>query len=119
MLDTLDLVIVGHKKNEYFIIACYDDDRDEYCTIGVLKENELPDIDLYNIDDARVVSMYDIDRWIYPEIVIEVSCDSIESSHSQRSPYFLVNPLFIKVRDDKNAEHATTLDEVAYLYNNQ
>ncbi len=119
MVDTLDLVVVGYKKNQHFILACYDQDRDEYCVIGLIANDQLPKtfkVHTISHADNRVICMYEADVWFYPELVIEVSCESLASCVSQLSPFFLVKPKFIKIRIDKNAEHATTLDEVATLY---
>ena len=122
MVDTLDLVVVGYKKNEHFLLASYDDNNDEYCIIGLIPADELPKtIKVHTIPhhDSRVICMYEADVWFYPELVVEVSCQSIASCISQLSPFFLVKPKFIKICMDKNAEHATTLDEVASIYRMQ
>ncbi len=120
MIDTLDLVVVGYKKNEYYTLACYDNNKDEFIVIGLLSNNQLPKtIKVYVKQDPRVISMYDVDDAFYPEFVVEVSVQAIAACISNVSPYFLISPKFIKIRKDKNANQATTLSEIESLYNMQ
>ncbi len=120
MIDTLDLVVVGYKKNQYYTLACYDDKSDEFIVIGLIPNEQLPKtLRVYVRQDPRVICMYEVDDWFYPELVIELSVESIASCVSKVSPYLLIKPQFIKIRKDKNADQATTLSEIESLYNVQ
>lgn len=117
MVDTLDLVVVGKNSDNYYMLACYDDKNDKYIAICILDGSKFTQqIKLYAKHDDRIVCMYEVQELYYPEVVVEISCKSIGSCISPRSPFFIIQPELIKIREDKNAEHATTLSEVATLY---
>jgi DNA ligase-1 len=121
-MDTLDLVFIGFEDNR-FILACYDDKQDEFISIGLIKSFKDDTMSQYihktSIKDHRIVCMIPCEFYVYPKIVMEVSYDRIEASQSKRSPFFIIKPKFIRIRQDKNPEHATTLSEIESLYTMQ
>jgi len=52
------------------------------------------------------------DLWLNPSIVVEVAADEITESKMHTSGYGLRFPRLLKVRDDKDATQATSLDEL-------
>ncbi len=55
-------------------------------------------------------------RAVSPEVVIEVSFDSIQKSARHKSGFALRFPRIVRLRPDKRPEEATTLGEVRELY---
>ena len=55
-------------------------------------------------------------RAVEPEVVIEVAFDTIQKSNRHRSGFALRFPRIVRLRPDKTASEATTLDEVRELY---
>ena len=62
------------------------------------------------------VGRYGPVRAVAPEVVLEVAFDTIQKSNRHRSGYALRFPRIVRIRDDKTAEQATTLQEVEELY---
>jgi DNA ligase-1 len=66
--------------------------------------------------EYEVDSSLEPDVWVRPEMVLEVAADNITESKMHTSGYGLRFPRLVKVRDDKGAEQAETLEEVVRLY---
>ena len=135
MVDTFDLVIVGAfygkgKRSGTFgalLCACYNDKDDTFETVtklgtGLTDEMlaELPKkLKKYQMDHkpARVV-VSDIkpEVWFEPAVVVEVLAAEITKSPSHALGLALRFPRFIKLRDDKKAEQATTSKEIKQMY---
>lgn len=145
--DTLDLVIVGafhgrgRRVGKYgaYLLAAYDKDEDMFrsiCKVGtgfsdedlanfysMLKQNIIPH------KHARVDSKLEADVWFEPTVVIEIIASEITLSplHTcgmnairEGSGLALRFPKFTgKIRDEKSAEDATTVNEVIGLYRKQ
>ncbi|MEM2210408.1 MAG: ATP-dependent DNA ligase [Nitrososphaerales archaeon] len=145
--DTIDLVIVGafygkgRRAGKYgtFLLAAYDKETDEFktaCKIGTGFTDEDLDyfpklLDPYKIPHkhARVDSKIDADVWFLPKIVIETIAAEITLSpiHTcgldrirKGSGLALRFPKYTgRLRDDKDPEDATTVDEIVEIYRKQ
>jgi DNA ligase-1 len=135
MIDTFDLVVVGafHGKGKRsgtygaLLCACYNDKNDTFETItklgtGLTDEmlEELPKkLKKYQLNHkpARVV-VSDIkpEVWFEPALVVEVLAAEITKSPSHAAGLALRFPRFVKLREDKKAEQATTRKEVEQIY---
>ncbi len=135
MTDTFDLVIVGafHGKGKRsgtygaLLCACYNEKNDTFETVtklgtGLTDEMlvELPKkLKKYQVEHkpARVV-ISDIkpEIWFEPAVVVEVLAAEITKSPSHALGLALRFPRFVKLRDDKKAEQATTSKEIKDMY---
>ena len=134
MIDTFDLVVVGafygrgKRSGVYGALLCavYNDKEDQFETLcklgtGLTDEvlAELPKkLKKYELKKppARLVfkKEMDADVWFSPAIVVEVFGAEITKSpfHTCASGLALRFPRFLKFRDDKKAEQATTSKEI-------
>ncbi len=134
MSDTLDLVIVGayHGRGKRsglygaLLCAAYNEKEDLFETVcklgtGLTDEllEELPKkLAKFKIDRQparlRIKKEMEPDMWFEPKIVVEVLGAEITKSpfHTCSSGLALRFPRFLRFRDDKKAEQATTSKEV-------
>ncbi|XP_062843493.1 DNA ligase 1 [Trichomycterus rosablanca] len=146
--DTVDLCVIGaylgkgKRAGTYggFLLACYDEDNEEFqsvCKIGTgfkdedleqhynfLKEHILPKPRAY----YRVDQSAEPDVWLDAVQVWEVKCADLSLSPVYKAAMGLVDPekgislrfpRFLRLRDDKKPEDATTGAQIADLYSKQ
>jgi DNA ligase 1 len=148
LADTLDLAIVGalygrgRRAGKYgaLLLAAYDHKSDVFRTVSKVgtgfTDKSLKDLyiilERYRINHKhpRVdTAIKNVDVWFEPKIVIEVSASEITLSplhtagmNSIRDNYGLALrfPKFTgKIREDKRAEDATSVDELISMYKRQ
>ena len=145
--DTLDLVIVGawlgrgRRAGTYgsLLAAAYDPDEDRFVTLTKVgsgfSDEDLNEVlprrlDPYRREERhpRVWSLLEPDVWFEPVQVIEVEAQEITLSPNHTCAFGAVQegrglalrfPRFVRYRDDKSPEEATTTREVVEMYKNQ
>ncbi|MBI2345173.1 ATP-dependent DNA ligase [Candidatus Dependentiae bacterium] len=147
LIDTVDGVILGYyvgrgKRAHFgigaFLLGVYDEDTDQFKTVAKVGTG-LTDAgwkDLKKRCELLIVKQQPknvmcakelfVDVWIKPEIVCEILSEEITLSPMHTAGrteahlgYGLRFPRFVKYRDDKSAQQATTVKELKELYRNQ
>lgn len=145
--DSLDLVVIGgffgkgRRTGIYgtLLLASYDDQNDAFasvCKVGTGFTDE--DLDrLYQMlhpkvtikKNVRINSEMDADVWFEPELVIEIVASEITLSPIHKTAWDQIRkgtglalrfPKYTgRIRDEKSAEDASTMQEVVALYKGQ
>ena len=134
IMETLDLVITGAewgkgKRSGWlssFIVSCRDSGTGEFLEIGKfgtgVKElagegttfNELTEM-----LKPLIISEKGKEVQVKPKMVVEINYEEIQKSPKYSSGYALRFPRFLKLRDDKDTEEASTIDEIEQYYKEQ
>ncbi|XP_068624930.1 DNA ligase 1 [Battus philenor] len=143
--DSVDAVVLGayrgrgRRGGRYggFLLACYDPASEQYqtlCKLGTgFSDQDLDtlgeQLDAHRIDAPRNYYSYEAslapDVWFAAACVWEVRCADLSLSPAHRAAHGLVEPdkgislrfpRFVRVRDDKAPEQATSSEQVAQLY---
>jgi DNA ligase-1 len=132
-MENLDLVIIGAEWGTgkragwfgSFILGCRDPDTGEFLECGMLgtgikeKKEKPEDVtfeELTNMLKPLVEKEEGKVVWVRPKIVIEVAYEEIQASPNYKSGYALRFPRFVRLRIDKSAEEADTLERIKRLY---
>ncbi|MGQ9515115.1 MAG: ATP-dependent DNA ligase [Thermoproteota archaeon] len=144
MRDTVDLVVVGGfsgrgKRAGTFgalLMATYNPKTEQFETVcklgsGFTDEDlaKLPKMfDQIKHQHPRVNSILKADYWFVPSVVAEVLGDEISLSPVHSAAYGVIKegaglairfPRFMRWREDRKAEDATTVEEMTEMYSSQ
>lgn len=127
--ETLDLVIIaadwGHGRRSRWLsnyhLAVYNPERDSFEVIGKtfkgLTDEEFEWITKKLLQLKTRENGFTV--WVKPKIVVEVAYNEIQRSPKYSSGYALRFARIVRIRDDKRAEEADTIQRVRELYQKQ
>jgi DNA ligase 1 len=126
-LATLDCVVTSAQYGNGRRRAVLSD-----LTFAVLKDGELVNIGkaYSGLTDVEIADMTEHFKRttrerhgpvhvVEPTVVLEIAFDRIQESKRHKSGYALRFPRIVRIRDDKNVEQISTIDEVRRIYEGQ
>ncbi|HEY0159261.1 MAG TPA: ATP-dependent DNA ligase [Thermoanaerobaculia bacterium] len=126
-LATLDCVVTSAQYGNGRRRAVLSD-----LTFAVLKDRELVNIGkaYSGLTDVEIADMTEHFKRttrerhgpvhvVEPTVVLEIAFDRIQESKRHKSGYALRFPRIVRIRDDKNLEQISTIDEVRRIYEGQ
>jgi DNA ligase-1 len=133
VMESLDLVITGAEWGEgkrsgwltSFVVACRNDDGKlvEIGRVGTgIKELEEEGVTFSQLTDMLkplIKSEKGKEITVKPKIIIEVHYEEIQASPTYSSGYALRFPRFVRLREDRDVEDISTLEQVEELYKRQ
>jgi len=148
MTDSVDLVPIaafygkGKRTGVYgaYLLACYDEETDTYqsaCKVGTgFSDTQLKELSTalnkHKLNSPLAYYRYSNtlkpDAWFEPAVVWEVLAADLSISPVHKAAVGLVDavkgialrfPRFIRVREDKGGEQATTAEQLQTMYLNQ
>ncbi len=135
-MESMDLAVIGATWGTgkragtltSFVLACRDADTDAFLECGMMstgiKEKKDVEIDVTYEDMTKllkplITSEKSGNAKITPRVVIEVAYEEIQKSPTYSSGFALRFPRFLRLRPEKGAEQADTIERVSYLYESQ
>ena len=126
-LATLDCVVTSAQYGNGRRRAVLSD-----LTFAVLRDGELVNIGkaYSGLTDVEIADMTELFKRttrerhgpvhvVEPTVVLEIAFDRIQESKRHKSGYALRFPRIVRIRDDKNVEQISTIDEVRRIYEGQ
>ena len=129
VMETLDLVVIGGEWGEgkrshvisSYELACLDPNTGKLMAVGKVATG-FTDEELEEYTELfRPLIEYEEGKKVtfQPKYVFEVAYQEIQKSPKYESGYALRFPRFVRLREDKDAEEADTIERVAKLYESQ
>lgn len=146
--DTVDAVVIGayygkgKRTGTYggFLLACYDEENEQFQTVCKLGtgftdedlETHTKFLEKHVIDKPKPYYLYDDtlkpEVWFEPVQVWEIKCADLSLSPVHRAALGMLEskkgvslrfPRYLRIRDDKKPEEATSAEQIVEMYNNQ
>jgi len=129
IMETLDLVIVGATWGEgrrskwlsSYVLACRDPDTGKFLECGMmstgLTEEEYEN--MTKVLKSLVVGESGKNVTIKPKIVVEAGYQEIQKSPNYSSGFALRFPRLVRIRQDRSADDADTIERVFELFKSQ
>jgi DNA ligase-1 len=128
-LDTLDVVVTaveyGHGKRvsvlSDYTFAVWDRDKDRLVNIGKaysgLTDAEIAEMTQWFLE--HTIDDQGFRRTVEPKIVLEVAFNNMMQSDRHDSGYALRFPRIVRLRPDKSADEADTIERAQEIYGRQ
>lgn len=136
--DTVDALIMGYYSGRgaraqfglgAILVGVFDANRDDPMFLTITKvgtgmtEEQLREIKelLLPHETQEMPTMYSVhknlipDAWVKPAVVVEIAADEVTKSPVHTAGFALRFPRLVKIRSDKKAEDATTLEELSTI----
>jgi len=129
LMETLDLVIVGAtwgegKRSKWlssFVLACRHPETGKFLECGMMSTG-LTDAEFENMTKILkplIISEKGKDVVIRPKVVVEAGYQEIQKSPTYSSGFALRFPRLVRIRQDRSADDADTIDRVSELFKSQ